>query len=64
MSDLTELQESKQKARNLIKKDMIDQSDTIKQRLAQRNRKKNARSMQRLDLKGVQLKSTQDEQLN
>jgi len=40
---------------------MIDQNDTIKQRLAQRNRKKNARSMQRLDLKGIQMKSSKND---
>jgi len=41
-SEVTNMQQRKKEVRNLIKKDMREQSESVKQRLAMRTRKRHA----------------------
>lgn len=47
------MQQQKEKTKAIVSKDITSQEDNIKARLAARTRKKLSRSMQRIDIKGV-----------
>lgn len=49
------IQQKKAAVRNILKEDMMKQSDSIRQKLAKRTRNRQSRSMQRLDLSSSNL---------
>ena len=49
------IQQKKAAVRNILKEDMMKQSDSIRQKLAKRTRNRQSRSMQRLDLSSTNL---------
>ena len=49
------IQQKKAAVRNILKEDMMKQSDSIRQKLAKRTRNRQSRSMQRLDLGSTNL---------
>ena len=50
-----QIQQKKAAVRNILKEDMMKQSDSIRQKLAKRTRNRQSRSMQRLDLGSTNL---------
>ena len=58
--ELQAMQQQKEKVKAIVNKDIISQEDSIKARLAARTRKKLSRSMQRIDIKGVNVNKVKD----